>query len=664
MKSILRAFTAVVAVVLLALVGYYLYDTLRERSLNERLAAVIHLEDQRLHSDELEKYLSDDSLRVRARTALAIGRIGDPKAGALLMEALADSSMTVARTAAFAIGLTGQGEFASSLLSAARNLPSAVAVNALLSAGRLADSSMTEVIDSLPGFLTEASAEVREAACYAIFYAGARVQAIQLVNLEKSEPDSLVRVAALYTLSRLGIDEGTPVFVKYQTDSDPYLRTLALRGLGRSSSPEALRLLALSLNDNNDRVVAQAIAGLRSLRNKDATPYLSAKLQRTQDERLIEALLDALRGYESNLGVDMALTHLRSGLSENLVSASIRYLASAQKDRAVTLIDSLLNDNPPATVRAACAEAYGEISKENVIPRLAVLFSDEDPLVRAEAFGVLVGLDSANLEFYVQKALVDPDFMPVILALDQVQEHKLTQHLPAMVKLLKQGGETDIDIRRSVLDAAEGLFGDSLLDSTLTEVFIAGLFDPDYIIRQQAAQVYKDKKGIDRDNMVTPAETRISERDIRKALDKHLLNPSAIVMTEKGQIEFELYLDAAPLTVLNFIELSKDGFYNGLRFHRVVPDFVIQGGDPLGTGWGGPPYFIRCEHSDRPYKRGTVGIATSGRDTGGSQFFITHSPLPHLNARYTVFGGVVDGMDVVDQIVRGDIIENIVIRDN
>lgn len=664
MKSILRVFTAVVAVVLLGVVGYYLYDTLRVRTVNDRLAAVIHLEDQRLLSDDLKDYLSDDSVKVRARAALAVGRIGGPGAGALLMEVLRDSSQTVARTAAFAIGLTGQKEFAAPLLEAARALPSSIGANALLSAGRLADSSMTEVTDSLPGFLNEVSPEIREAACYALFYAGARAQAGQLVAFESGEPDSLVREAALYTLSRLGIDEGTPVFVKYQTDANPYLRSLALRGLGSSTSPEALRLLALSLNDNNDGVVAEAIAGLRSLQKPEAPPYLARRLQRTQDERLIEALLDALRGYESNLGVDMALTHLRSGLSDNLVAASIKYLAAVQKDRAVGLIDSLLNDNPPAGVRAACAEAYGEISRESVIPRLAVLFSDEDPLVRAEAFGVLVGLDSTNLEFYVQKALLDRDFMPVVLALDQIRQHQLTNHIPDLAAFMKQGEAVDVDIRRSVLDAAEGMYDDKLYDSAITEIFIAGLFDKEYVVRRQAAEVYKGKKGKDRDNMVTPVETRISERDIRNALDKYKTNPSAIIMTEKGQIDLELYLDAAPLTALNFIELAKDGFYNGLSFHRVIPDFVVQGGDPLGTGWGGPPYFIRCEYSDRPYERGTVGVATSGRDTGGSQFFIALSPLPHLDARYTVFGGVTEGMDVVDHIVKGDVIENIIIRDN
>ncbi|MGH8015092.1 MAG: peptidylprolyl isomerase, partial [Candidatus Zixiibacteriota bacterium] len=118
-----------------------------------------------------------------------------------------------------------------------------------------------------------------------------------------------------------------------------------------------------------------------------------------------------------------------------------------------------------------------------------------------------------------------------------------------------------------------------------------------------------------------------------------------------------------PLTVLNFMQQAKDGFYDGLRFHRVVPNFVAQGGDPRGDGWGGPNYFIRCEYTDLPYKRGTVGIATSGKDTGGSQFFITLSPQPHLEARYSVFGQVVSGMKFVDDIVIGDTIDKVEIQE-
>ncbi len=105
-----------------------------------------------------------------------------------------------------------------------------------------------------------------------------------------------------------------------------------------------------------------------------------------------------------------------------------------------------------------------------------------------------------------------------------------------------------------------------------------------------------------------------------------------------------------------------NAFYSGLTFHRVVPDFVIQGGDPRGDGWGGPDYFIRCEYSDKPYLRGTVGVATSGKDTGGSQFFITHSPQPRLTARYTVFAQVISGDEVIDAIVKGDVIEKVIIQ--
>ena len=103
-----------------------------------------------------------------------------------------------------------------------------------------------------------------------------------------------------------------------------------------------------------------------------------------------------------------------------------------------------------------------------------------------------------------------------------------------------------------------------------------------------------------------------------------------------------------------FLHLVRNGFYDGLTFHRVVPDFVVQGGDPTGTGWGGPGYTIRSEWSPRPYVRGTVGIAHSGKDTGGCQWFVTLSEQPHLVGRYTVFGEVTRGMDVFDLMQPGD----------
>jgi cyclophilin family peptidyl-prolyl cis-trans isomerase len=140
-------------------------------------------------------------------------------------------------------------------------------------------------------------------------------------------------------------------------------------------------------------------------------------------------------------------------------------------------------------------------------------------------------------------------------------------------------------------------------------------------------------------------------------------SPHAFIETAKGTIEFELAMLDAPLTARNFIALARKGYFNGLRVHRVVPNFVVQDGDPRGDGTGGPGYTIRDELNDRPFVRGTVGMALSGPDTGGSQFFITHSPQPHLDGRYTVFGHVVKGMDVVDRIQQGDTIQRVRVWD-
>jgi cyclophilin family peptidyl-prolyl cis-trans isomerase len=134
--------------------------------------------------------------------------------------------------------------------------------------------------------------------------------------------------------------------------------------------------------------------------------------------------------------------------------------------------------------------------------------------------------------------------------------------------------------------------------------------------------------------------------------------PETVVVgmeTTRGEIIMELYSNYAPFTVVSFLKLADQrGFYRGLSFHRVVPNFVVQGGDPRGDGWGGPGYSIRSEFSPLQYETGSVGMASSGKDTEGSQFFITHSPQPHLDGRYTIFGKVISGMGVVNQIQLDD----------
>ena len=135
----------------------------------------------------------------------------------------------------------------------------------------------------------------------------------------------------------------------------------------------------------------------------------------------------------------------------------------------------------------------------------------------------------------------------------------------------------------------------------------------------------------------------------------------AIIVTKKGNINLDLFDKDAPETVKNFVTLAKKGFYNSLKFHRVIPGFVIQGGCPEGSGRGGPGYKIKCEINTQKHTPGTLSMAHAGKDTGGSQFFITHTATPHLDGVHTVFGRTKD-MDVVNSIQQGDVIDKILIE--
>lgn len=137
----------------------------------------------------------------------------------------------------------------------------------------------------------------------------------------------------------------------------------------------------------------------------------------------------------------------------------------------------------------------------------------------------------------------------------------------------------------------------------------------------------------------------------------------AVMETEKGKIVLELFDHEAPNTVANFTDLIKKGFYDGLTFHRVIPGFVIQGGCPKGNGTGGPGYTIKCEINPHKHVRGALSMAHAGRDTGGSQFFICHDAFPHLDGVHTVFGQVIEGMDVVDNIEAGNRMVKVTVED-
>ena len=200
-------------------------------------------------------------------------------------------------------------------------------------------------------------------------------------------------------------------------------------------------------------------------------------------------------------------------------------------------------------------------------------------------------------------------------------------------------------------------------------VLNSALTDKDWAVRVRAAGIIKqlDPNGVggNIDASIRPAPTTFAP-DVYAA--QRLVSPTvsiqAFLETDRGLIHIELAMNEAPLTVENFVTLARKGYFNGLSFHRVVGDFVIQDGDPRGDGEGGPGYSIRDELNQLPYVRGTVGMALDPwRDTGGSQFFITLSPQPHLDAKYSVIGDVVAGMDVADRLAEGDVIRGVRVWD-
>lgn len=194
------------------------------------------------------------------------------------------------------------------------------------------------------------------------------------------------------------------------------------------------------------------------------------------------------------------------------------------------------------------------------------------------------------------------------------------------------------------------------------ELLTKNLKHSDYDIAKASADALKNITGSSFEKQITAPKYR-TDFDW-PFIDKLSEKRYASLRTSKGTIKIELFSEIAPFTVQNFVKLGEKGYFNNTIFHRVVPNFVIQGGDPTGTGYGGPGYSIRSEFSPLSYEAYTVGMASSGKDTEGSQFFITHSPQPHLDGRYTLFGKVIDGFDVVDKIQIGDVFESVTFSSN
>ena len=249
----------------------------------------------------------------------------------------------------------------------------------------------------------------------------------------------------------------------------------------------------------------------------------------------------------------------------------------------------------------------------------------------------------------------DPYVMAAVMdVLGQLKREELPLPPRSFKKLVSKQYEVS-DFQYAYLDALE-----SLLDETQAAEEINRLTGhPDYLVRLKALSKKKEPDIQLRQSVLDPGWEHDLPKELKQLAQGYLTAKSDVIWaleTTKGVIQIQLDVSLAPITCANMVYLSQKGYFDFMAVHRVVPNFVVQAGDPRGDGSGGPGYAIPCEINPLRFKRGSVGMALAGKDTGGSQFFICHSEQPHLDGGYTVFGKVVSGMKVVDRIEEGDLI--------
>ncbi len=283
-----------------------------------------------------------------------------------------------------------------------------------------------------------------------------------------------------------------------------------------------------------------------------------------------------------------------------------------------------------------------------------------DPQVRAAALASLAAVKAPGAAERLAAALADADPVVRMAAARGLELLKATASVPALLKAFAaSAADTTYVARAAILGALVALDR-----AAAAPLVTAALADKDWAMRIRAATLARtlDPSSAAAPSRPAPPPFDPAVDDVSRCVTP-ASSPEAYVQTSRGEVRLTLAVLDAPRTVANFMALAGRGFFDGILWHRIVPDFVAQGGDPRGDGEGGPGYTLRDELNTRPYVRGTVGMALDWKDTGGSQFFVAHSPQPHLDARYTVFGTVSSGMDVVDRLEPFDQIVSVRVWD-
>lgn len=633
----------------------------------EAEAALLELEDRRAYdASTVESAARSNDPAIRARAALAIGRIADGRGRALLAALLSDRSAQVQASAAFGSQLLGDPSLTEELIPLLASPDAAVGAAAAKAIGFLGRGDGQDALVAAAD--TAASPEPRATVLRSLWrFANATTE--QVARRYATDGDPRVRFGAVYALARKPLEASLPALTTALSDSDADIAAYAARALGILGKKESLEPLLSTLDSGKPPLVTNALIALEAVLEKN--PGTSAGRER------ISRILALAGDANPNIAVP-ALTLLRQFAgADREVFRRLWSIATTgtgrRREVALSSSSAVLRDNafpaletasraPEAPLRAAAAESLAYLTFAKAAPLRAKFASDPDPLVRG---AVLTGLRTAEAVAQnrplAQAALNDADAGVRAAAVEALARWGDATLIPVLADTLARSASMrEPDVAIAVIGAAEKLRAEAGAQALVETAYrnpnpvVARLARRSLLLNFRASAA-----------SFPPPEFKPSRAsgEYPGVLTEAARPWVATVETARGPFRIRLAGKAAPLTVMNFVSLAQRGYFNGAAIHRVVPNFVIQDGDPTGTGNGGPGYEIRDELNPIEYSEGTVGMALSGPDTGGSQWFVTHAPQPHLDGIYTVFGQVIAGQDVVERIEQGDRITRIILAE-
>jgi cyclophilin family peptidyl-prolyl cis-trans isomerase/HEAT repeat protein len=631
---------------------------------------------------DLTRLLQDSEARIRRRAALAVGRVGLAEGVAPLVTLLTtEQDPEVRQMAAFALGLLRDQSAREPLVKALADSAPLVQGSAAEALGLIGNATDADAIGRMVAQIVQSGAfaqtpaedddsrrDTPTAAARLGIYALVALKAYPQLATAVLDPNGQPRVQwwpVAFALQRLQDKRALPALMAFTKDSNPYARAFAAKGLAALKDAAAVPALTPLLSSGDRSVLIETIGALGAIGDPGSAPAIVKFVQaKDTDPHVRLAAIAALGGMRAGGGaVTNTLLDLLNDPLPAIRAAALRATAALDPDNFITILSGL-DPDPQWNVRAALASTLATLPPDIGLPRLHQMLGDSDQRVIPAVLDGLVKLKAADAATILFDRLKADDPAVRAAAASGIGELKPPNGEAALAAAFQLGQRDGSYIARTAAMAALTKYG----AAAATPVLRTALADKDWAVRVRAVQLLKPldpNAGGDLDQQIRPAPTTVAA-DVYAA--ERLVSPAVstqfYIDTDRGTIQVELAVLDAPLTVENFVTLARKGFFNGLSVHRVVPDFVIQDGDPRGDGEGGPGYTIRDEINQRPYLRGTIGVALDPwPDTGGSQWFITHSPQPHLDGRYTVFGRVISGMDVVDKIQQFDVIRSIRVWD-